>query len=133
MVKNLLAVTEKQEICARSQSLEHALEEGMATHSSNSCLENVMDREAWWFIVQRVTKSQTRLKRLRTHATNYVVLLKWCLKHVSQKSINNMCYFTLSSSIYSCKRDELAQNNAGHLNEVRQRTGIPGFSKNKND
>ena len=34
VVKNLLAVTEKQEICARSQSLEHALEEGMATHSS---------------------------------------------------------------------------------------------------
>ena len=24
-----------------------------------SCLENVMDREAWWATVQRVTKSQT--------------------------------------------------------------------------
>ena len=27
-----------------------------------SCLENLMDRRAWWAIVQRVTKNQTRLK-----------------------------------------------------------------------
>ena len=27
---------------------ENSLEEGMATHSSISCLENPMDREAWW-------------------------------------------------------------------------------------
>ena len=26
-----------------------------------SCLENPMDREAWWVTVHRVTKSQTRL------------------------------------------------------------------------
>ena len=29
-----------------------------------SCLENPMDREAWWATVCGVTKSQTRLKRL---------------------------------------------------------------------
>ena len=27
-----------------------------------SCLENPMDREAWWATVQRVLKSQTQLK-----------------------------------------------------------------------
>ena len=27
-----------------------------------SCLENPMDREAWWATVQRVVKSQTQLK-----------------------------------------------------------------------
>ena len=27
-----------------------------------SCLENPIDRGAWWAIVHRVTKSQTRLK-----------------------------------------------------------------------
>ena len=27
-----------------------------------SCLENPMDREAWWAIVHRITKSQTQLK-----------------------------------------------------------------------
>ena len=31
-----------------------------------SCLENPMDREAWWAIVHGVAKSQTRLKRLST-------------------------------------------------------------------
>ena len=33
-----------------------------------SCLENPMDRGAWWATVYRVTKSQTHLKGLTTHA-----------------------------------------------------------------
>ena len=33
---------------------------------SYSCLENPMDREAWWATVHRVTKSWTRLKQLKT-------------------------------------------------------------------
>ena len=33
----------------------------------HSCLENPMDRGAWRAIVHRVTKTQTRLKRLSTH------------------------------------------------------------------
>ena len=32
-----------------------------------SCLENPMDRGAWWATVHRFTKSLTRLKRLSTH------------------------------------------------------------------
>ena len=33
-----------------------------------SCLENPMDREAWWATVHRVTQSQTQPKQLSTHA-----------------------------------------------------------------
>ena len=33
----------------------------------NYCLENPMDRRAWWATVHGVAKSQTRLKRLTTH------------------------------------------------------------------
>ena len=43
----------------QSLGWEYPLEEGMATHSS--CLENPMDRGAWWATVQRIAKSQTRL------------------------------------------------------------------------
>ena len=32
-----------------------------------SCLENPMDREAWWATVHRVSKSQTQMKRLSIH------------------------------------------------------------------
>ena len=32
-----------------------------------SCLKNPMNREAWWAIIHRVTKSWTRLKWLSTH------------------------------------------------------------------
>ena len=38
-----------------------------------SCLENPMDRDAWWATVHRVAKSQTRLKRLSTHAHTHSV------------------------------------------------------------
>jgi len=33
-----------------------------------SCLENPMDRGAWWAIVHRFTESQKQLKQLGTHA-----------------------------------------------------------------
>ena len=32
-----------------------------------SCLENPMDRGAWWAIVHRVAQSRTQLKQLSTH------------------------------------------------------------------
>ena len=44
---------------------EDPLEEGLATHSSYSCLANPMDRGAWWATVRRVAKGRTQLKRLR--------------------------------------------------------------------
>ena len=46
-VKNLLAM---QEMWVRSLSWEDPLEKEMATHSSISCLENHMDRGAWWVV-----------------------------------------------------------------------------------
>ena len=42
-----------------SLGLEDPLEEGMATHSSNSCLEIPMDREAWQATVHGVSESDT--------------------------------------------------------------------------
>ena len=36
-----------------------------------SCLENPLDRGAWQATVHRVTKSQTQLKRLGTHAQDF--------------------------------------------------------------
>ena len=40
----------------------------MAIHLSILGLENTMDRGAWLATVYRITKSQTGLKRLSTHA-----------------------------------------------------------------
>jgi len=38
-----------------------------------SCLENPLDRGAWWTIVHRVTKSQTQLKQLSVHACTHTL------------------------------------------------------------
>ena len=50
-----------QETWVQSLHQEDPLKEGMATHSSYSCLENPMDRGAWWATVHGVAKSQTQL------------------------------------------------------------------------
>ena len=67
-VKNLPAVQEPLEMQVWSLVVEDPLEEGMATHSSILAwripwTENLLDRG-----VHGVTKSQTQLKQLRTHA-----------------------------------------------------------------
>ena len=41
--------------------------EGNGNPLQYSCLENPMDRGAWWTTVHRAAKSQTRLKGLSTH------------------------------------------------------------------
>ena len=38
-----------------------------------SCLENLMDRGAWWATAHRVTKSQIQLKRLSIHGTTTTI------------------------------------------------------------
>ena len=43
------------------------LGEGNGNPLQYSCLENSMDREAWWVTVHGVSKSQTRLKQLSVH------------------------------------------------------------------
>ena len=50
-----------QEMQVHSLGRGDPLEKQMATHSSYSCLENPMGREAWWATVHRVAKSQRRL------------------------------------------------------------------------
>ena len=42
-----------------------------------SCLENLMDRGAWWATIYRVAKSCTRLRQLNIHATLFQHVHKW--------------------------------------------------------
>ena len=48
--------------------------EGHGNPCQYSCLENPIDRGAWWTTVHRVTKSQTQLKWLSMHI--YYIVLK---------------------------------------------------------
>ena len=45
--------------------------EGNGNPLEYSCLENPMDREAWWATVHGVSKSRTRLKQLSMHVRNH--------------------------------------------------------------
>ena len=59
----------------------------------HSCLENPMDRDAWWATVPRVTKSWTQLKQLTTkaHMTFYFK------RHAKFQTQNGVEILTLSS------------------------------------
>ena len=59
---------ESQETQVLSLGWEGPLEEGMATHSSILAWRILMERGAWRATVHGVTKSQTQLKTLNTHA-----------------------------------------------------------------
>ena len=56
VVKNPPAM---QDTRVGSLGQEDPLEEEMATHSSNSCLGNLMNRGTWWAMVHQVAKSQS--------------------------------------------------------------------------
>ena len=58
VVKNLPANTGDMRDMGSVLGLAKSPEEGMATHLC-SCLENPMDRGAWWAIVHGVAKTQT--------------------------------------------------------------------------
>ena len=45
--------------------------EGHGNPLQCSCMENPMDRGAWWTLVHRVPKSQTRLKLLGIHTAHH--------------------------------------------------------------
>ena len=53
-----------QETCVQSLGWKDALEEGMATYSSNLAQRIPMDRGSWWATVHGVAKSGTRLSTL---------------------------------------------------------------------
>ena len=74
----------------------------------HSCLENLMDRGAWWATVHGVTVSLAQLKRLSTpqplthsfirlsiHSVSYISLHLPSHSHLSQESSLAFCFYTL--------------------------------------
>ena len=61
MTKNLPAIAEDAGDVGSIPGLGRSLGEENGNPLQCSCLENPMDRGAWWVIVHGVTKSQTQL------------------------------------------------------------------------
>ena len=59
IVKNSPVMQEIQETQVQSLGWDDPPEKKIATPLQYSCLENSMDRGAWWVTVHGVTKSQT--------------------------------------------------------------------------
>ena len=98
--------------------------EGNGNPLQYSCLENPMDREAWWATVHRVAKSQTQLKDTSLpnapHNQNYSLSLptsisilkpqvctsqdaKISVNFVGRQEINQFCSQARDKSMQSCK------------------------------
>ena len=71
VVKNLPANAGDIRATGSIPVLERSLGGGHGNSLQYSCLENPMDRRAWWATVHRVTKSQTWLKRHSMHIISW--------------------------------------------------------------
>ena len=80
VVKNPSANTEDLRDLGLIPGLERSFEEGKDNPLQYSCLENPMDRGAWWVTVHRVTKSQKQLKRLNMDTCTYLGLTEFFLQ-----------------------------------------------------
>ena len=81
VVKNLPANAGGERDTSLIPGLKRYSGEGHGYTLQNSCLENSMDREAWWATIHGVTKSWTLLS---THTTIYCLTLQ---KQKQQKRI----------------------------------------------
>ena len=67
MVKNLPANAGDVRDTGLVQGLGRSRGGGHGNLLQYSCLENLINRGAWQFMVHRIAKSQTQLKQLSTH------------------------------------------------------------------
>ena len=74
VVKNLPANAGDARDAGLIPGLGRCLGEGHGNPLQYSCLENHLDRGAWWAIVLRVAKSGTQLKRLNMRALWLMVI-----------------------------------------------------------
>jgi len=81
MVRNLPAM---QETRVQSLGWEDPLEEGNGNPLRYSCLENSMDKGAWWATIHGVIKSRTQLTDSHTHTRNMEATERDGLKTVTE-------------------------------------------------
>ena len=88
--------------------------EGHGNPLQYSCLENPIDRGAWWATVHRVAKSQTKLKRLSTHTEKQLMFV--CLSWAEVKG--NSPYIRLPSLPTPTASSRVSKNtlNFNHYN-----------------
>ena len=74
--------------------------EGNGNPLQCSCLENPMDREAWWAAVHGVAQSQTRLKRLSSSSSSTFSFHVPLCKYIKSIFYINLCGLILMSLIF---------------------------------
>ena len=84
--KEFACQSRKQDTQVQSLDQQDPLEEGMATHSSNSCLESSMDRGAWQATVHEVAKNWTQLSTNAYGERNKGIHGVWLIKNPPQSS-----------------------------------------------
>ena len=73
--------------------------EGHGNPLQHSCLENPMDRGAWWATVHRGTKSQTQLKQPSSQASGYSYI-KFYLDNIVYRSLQYLNFYPFILPIY---------------------------------
>ena len=81
-VKNLPAMQEMQEDASLIPGSGRSPGGEKCNPLQYSCLENPMDRQAWWAIAHRLSKARTQLKQLSMQAHKHISLNKYWAKKI---------------------------------------------------
>ena len=105
--------------CKELHTTEHNTGERNGTTLQYSCLENPMDRGAWWAAVHRVAQSRTRLKQLSSSRAQHN-------PHDNLKTCSLACFHVfyiheVSSVKHSCCPEDIKMGKEGLFNH-----GVPG-------
>ena len=74
--------------------------EGNGNPLQYSCLENPVDRGAWWAAVHGVTQSWTRLKRLSSSSSNILYVILFILLSASSNQNISFMFHLLTATHY---------------------------------
>ena len=69
-----------------------------------SCLDSLMDREAWWAVVHRVAKSQTRLKQVSIQ-TKFMIMIT--LNNFYGRKLLDSCLIITFWTIWSASHTKM--------------------------
>ena len=71
-----------------------------------SCLENIMDRGAWWAIVHGVAKSWTRLKQLSTNICVYMCVCVYIYNNYTEIRLSIFFAAKEGEALYSQQKQD---------------------------
>ena len=96
------------EKCYKPITIQYYIGEGNGNPLQYSCLENPMDRGAWWAAVYGVAQSWTQLKQLSS-SSSIQYYIAYCVRQVARLTLLDLTNVLLEWKLLVCRRLQSVQ------------------------